>query len=92
MILMHACLPALAAWQSARPDPRGGWQRVRGHYYTGGVSELRDHLARVQEIVDRARAFRSDEGADPKAFSRSVVEDLGDLAEAVAELLRRTGA
>jgi hypothetical protein len=59
--------------------------------YSGGVSELRDHLVRVQEIADRARDFQGHEGADPKAFTKVVVEDVGDLAEAVAELIRRSG-
>ncbi|MCE0485448.1 hypothetical protein [Ornithinimicrobium sediminis] len=56
------------------------------------MSELVEHLARVQAIADRARNFQSKEGSDPKAFSKTVVQDLGDLAEAVAELIRRSGA
>lgn len=49
-----------------------------------------EHLARVEAIADRARNFRSKEGADPKEFSKTVLEDLGDLARAVAELIRRS--
>lgn len=52
---------------------------------------MRGHLARVQDIADRAKDFHIAEGSDPKAFSRTVVEDLRDLAEAVAELLRQAG-
>lgn len=53
--------------------------------------ELNEHLARVQDIVTRTRNFQFNEASDPKAFSQSVVEDLGVLAEAVSELLKRTG-
>lgn len=61
-----------------------------GGLYAGRVSELCEHLARVQDIATRARAFQANEASDPtKAFSRSVVEDLGALAEAVAELIKR---
>ena len=45
----------------------------------------------MQEIADRARDFQGHEGSDPKAFTKLVVEDLGDLAEAVAELIKRSG-
>ncbi len=57
--------------------------------YAGLVSELNEHLARVQDIATRARAFQANEASDPKAFSKSVVEDLGALADAVTELIKR---
>jgi len=53
------------------------------------VGELNEHLARVQEIATRARDFQANEASDPKAFSKSVVEDLGVLADAVSELIKR---
>lgn len=54
------------------------------------MSELKDHLARVQDIGARARDFQANEASDPKAFSKAVVTDLRVLAEAVAELIKRT--
>ena len=57
--------------------------------YAGQVTELNEHLARVQDIATRARTFQANEASDPKAFSKSVVEDLGALAEAVTELIER---
>ncbi|WP_313539940.1 hypothetical protein [Leifsonia aquatica] len=54
------------------------------------MSQLNEHLARVQDIATRAQAFRANEASDPKEFSRAVVEDLGALAEAVSELIKRT--
>lgn len=59
--------------------------------YRVGVSELNDYLVGVQDIASRARDFRADEASDPKEFSKQVVADLGVLAEAVAELIRRAG-
>lgn len=56
------------------------------------MSELSEHLARVQEIAARARDFQANEASDPKAFSKTVVGDLADLAEAVAELIKRADA
>lgn len=53
------------------------------------MSQLDEHLARMKDIETRARDFRANEASDPKAFSRSVVEDLGALAAAVGELIRR---
>ena len=53
------------------------------------MSELNEHLARVQDIAARARAFQANEGSDPKAFSKTVVEDLGALAETVSALIKR---
>ncbi|WP_157803030.1 hypothetical protein [Compostimonas suwonensis] len=53
------------------------------------MSDLNEHLARVQDVVARARDFRSDEGSNPKEFSRTVVEDLAVLADAVTELIKR---
>lgn len=53
------------------------------------MRELDEHLARVQDIASRTRDFRMDEASDPKAFSKSVVDDLGVLAEAIAELIKR---
>lgn len=55
------------------------------------MSELNDYLVGVQDIASRARDFRADEASDPKEFSKQVVADLGVLAEAVAELIRRAG-
>lgn len=54
------------------------------------MSELNEHLSRVQDIATRTRAFRANEASDPKAFFKTVVEDLGVLAEAVSELIRRS--
>jgi len=53
------------------------------------MSQIHEHLARVQGIATRARQFHADEPSDPKAFAATVVEDLGDLAAAVAELIKR---
>lgn len=53
------------------------------------MSELNEHLARVEDIATRARDFQTDEGSDPKAFSRTLVQDLGALADAVRELIKR---
>ncbi|WP_448002732.1 hypothetical protein [Agromyces bauzanensis] len=53
------------------------------------MSEFHEHLSRVQDIATRARNFQADEASGMKAFSRSVVEDLGALADAVSELIRR---
>lgn len=58
--------------------------------YGGGMIELKDHLARVEDVAARARDFQANEASDPKAFSRAVVEDLGVLAKAVAELIKRS--
>ena len=52
------------------------------------MSELDEHLVRVQEIATRTRAFQVNEGSDPKEFSKTVVEDIGALADGVAELIR----
>lgn len=60
-----------------------------GGLYGGGVSELNEHLDRLQDIATRARAFQANEASDPKAFSKTVVEDLGALAEAVIRLIKR---
>lgn len=60
-----------------------------GGLYAAQMSELNKHLERVQGIAARARAFEANQAADPKAFSRSLVEDLGALAEAVIELIKR---
>jgi hypothetical protein len=57
--------------------------------YCGPVYELKEHLARLQDIVARTRDFQINEASDPKAFSQSVVEDLGVLADAVSELIKR---
>lgn len=54
------------------------------------MSELNEHLARVAEIAARARDFQANEGPDPKAFSKTVVQDLGVIADAVSELIKRT--
>ena len=62
------------------------WVRL----YLRFVNEFNDHLARMQDIAARARDFRTDEGSNSKEFSRTVVEDLGALAEALSELIRRT--
>lgn len=51
------------------------------------MSELNMHLARIQDIAARARSFQANEGSDPREFSRTVVEDLGALADAVIELI-----
>lgn len=53
------------------------------------MRELHDHLDRVQDIAARASAFKDKEASNPKEFSKSVVEDLGVLAEAIAELIKR---
>lgn len=53
------------------------------------MSELNEHLAQVQDIATRARDFQANEGSDPKTFSKTVVEDLGALADAVSELIKR---
>ena len=55
------------------------------------MSELKDHLARVQDIADRARAFQAKEASDPKAFLATLVEDLGVLADAVSLIIQREG-
>ena len=68
-------------------SPKNG--RPPGGLYAGRVSELNEHLARVQDIAIRGRAFQANEASDPKAFSKSLVEDLA-LAEAVTELIKRT--
>ena len=60
-----------------------------GGLYAERVSELNEHLARVHDIAARARAFQANEASAPKAFSKSLVEDLGALAEAVTELIKR---
>lgn len=54
------------------------------------MSELNEHLARVEDIATRARDFQANEGSDPKAFSKAVVQDLGALADAVSELIKRS--
>jgi hypothetical protein len=53
------------------------------------MSELNEHLDQVQDIAARARDFQANEASDPRAFSRAVVQDLGVLAAAVAELIKR---
>lgn len=53
------------------------------------MSELNEHLARVEDIATRARGFQADEGSDPRAFSKALVQDLAALAEAVGELIKR---
>jgi hypothetical protein len=53
------------------------------------VSDLNEHLARVQDVASRARAFQAKEASDAGAFSKSVVEDLGAIADAVSELIKR---
>jgi hypothetical protein len=59
--------------------------------YCVRVSEVTDYLRGVQDIAARARDFLADEASDPKEFSKQVVADLGVLAEAVAELIKRAG-
>lgn len=53
------------------------------------MSELKKLLAQVQDIAARTKDFQADEASDPKAFSKSVVEDLGTLAHAVSVLIKR---
>ena len=53
------------------------------------MDSIDEHLNRLQDIATRAHNFQANEASSPKAFSKSVVEDLGALAEAVAELMRR---
>jgi len=53
------------------------------------MNQIHEHLARVQDIATRARQLLADEPSDPKAFTAAIVEDLGDLAAAVAELIER---
>lgn len=60
-----------------------------GQAYRGAVSDLNEHLRRVQDIADRAGGFQASEASDPKAFSKQVVDDLGTLAAAVTELIKR---
>ncbi|MBT2521820.1 hypothetical protein [Arthrobacter sp. ISL-28] len=55
------------------------------------MSELSGHLSRVQDIIARTRNFQVNEASDPKEFSRTIVEDVGALAEAVSELIKRSG-
>jgi hypothetical protein len=59
--------------------------------YRVGVRELTDYLSDVEDIAARARDFRADEPSDPKKFSKQVVADVGVLAGAVAELIKRAG-
>lgn len=54
------------------------------------MSELSGHLSRVQEIIARTRNFQVNEASDSKEFSRTLVEDVGALAEAVSELIKRS--
>ncbi|MBT2585377.1 hypothetical protein [Arthrobacter sp. ISL-95] len=54
------------------------------------MSELRGHLLQVQDIIARTRNFQVDEASDPKEFSKTIVEDVGALAEAVSELIKRS--
>lgn len=60
-----------------------------GRTYRGAVSDLNEHLSRVQDIADRASEFQANEASDPKAFSKAVVDDLGALAAAVSELIKK---
>ncbi len=68
-----------AASDSPRPQRR----------HSGIVSQFEEHLARIQDIAARAREFRANDASNPKTFSKTVVEDLGALAEAVADLIAR---
>ncbi len=43
----------------------------------------------MQEIAARARDFQTNDASDPKEFSRSVVEDLRALADAISYLIKR---
>lgn len=56
------------------------------------MTDLNEHLVQVQDIAARAYEFQTNEGSDPKAFSKRVVSDLAILAEAVAELIKRVDA
>lgn len=62
---------------------------MTGGRYHARMSELDEHLARVQDIASRARDFQTTEASDPKAFSETVVADLATVAEAVTELIKR---
>ncbi|MBH0084344.1 hypothetical protein [Salinibacterium sp. SWN167] len=54
------------------------------------MSELDEHLARMSDISSRANSFKVNEASDPKAFSKTVVEDLGMLADAIGALIKRS--
>ena len=60
-----------------------------GRTYRGAVSNLNEHLSRVQDIADRRSEFQANEASDAKAFSKAVVDDLGALAAAVSELIKK---
>lgn len=64
-----------------------GWSEPGG--LCGGMIELNEHLARVQDIANRAQTFQDNQASEPEAFSKAVVGDLGALADAVAELIKR---
>ncbi|QQD76372.1 hypothetical protein I8920_00920 [Curtobacterium sp. YC1] len=53
------------------------------------MTREQEQLARVQDIATRARQFDRNEPSDPKAFAATIVADLGELADAVAELIKR---
>ena len=56
------------------------------------MSELNEHLERVVNIAARVRDFQANDASDPRAFSKTIVQDLGALADAVAELIKRAQA
>ncbi|WP_375430997.1 hypothetical protein [uncultured Friedmanniella sp.] len=53
------------------------------------MSTSEEYIARMQEIAARARDFQTNDASDPKEFSRSVVEDLRALADAISYLIKR---
>lgn len=53
------------------------------------MSELDNHLRLVQDIAKRTRDFHPIESSNPKNFSKSLVEDLATLADAVSALIER---
>lgn len=53
------------------------------------MSRNQEQLARVQDIAARAQQFNRNEPSDPRAFAATIVADLGELAEAVAALIKR---
>lgn len=80
---------SLRVWEASSCRNSRPHAASAGGVYGAGVSQLNEHLVRVQDIATRARDFRTSEASDPKAFSKTLVGDLAALAEAVAELIKR---
>lgn len=65
---------------------------IRDRAYGGSMSDLKELLADVQDIAERAAAFMPDEASDLKQFSKALVADVRVLADAVAVLIHRLDA